>query len=263
MKYFLAEKYHSILKFNGLDGFDTLWHLDLEQVDKPNKGHGGWSTVSRLVLCHPDGKKKTYYLKRQENYKFHSLVFPLMKVASFDREIRRFFQLAKKGIPVSTPVYYEKRRAGGDTRAILMIENLDGYRDLNHCLRDLKNEERTFFKKKRLIKAVATVIRRLHKTGYQHGMLFGKHIFIKGNSDFSTIDVRLIDLEFVRWHPNRVIKDLSRLYKNITRIAPHTPPHDYIRFLKCYMQEETQTPETRRIIAKIQNRIEKKNRRKK
>ncbi len=258
MKYYLAEKWHSILKFNGLDSFDAMWHLDLEQVDKPNTGHGGWSAVSKLVLSHPDGNKTKFYLKRQENYRFRSLVFPLMKVASFDREIRRFFQLAKNGIPVSSPVYYEKRRVGRNTRAILMIENLDGYRDLDRCLEDLENEGRPFIKKKRLIEATAKVIRRLHETGYQHGMLFGKHIFIKGNGDFSKIDVRLIDLEFVRWHPNRVIKDLSRLYIRMSRAVPHTPPHDYIRFLKYYMQVEELTPKLRKTVYKIQKRVEKK-----
>jgi len=260
MKYFLAAEWQSILKFNGLDDFDALWGLDIEQVDKPNQGHGGWSTVSKLVLRHPDGKKSIAYLKRQENYKFRSLVFPLVKVASFDREMRRFLQLRKKGIPLSNPIYYEKRRVGRDTRAILLIENLDGYRDLNQCLRDFKVEGCSFKKKKRLIEATATVIRCLHKTGYQHGMLFGKHIFVKGNSDFSTIDVRLIDLEFVRWHPNRIMKDLTRLYKRIHRAAPYTPAHDYIRFLKVYMQEEQMTRKTRKISRKIQNRLKKKNR---
>jgi tRNA A-37 threonylcarbamoyl transferase component Bud32 len=260
MKYFLAENWHGILTFNGLDDFDRLWELDLEKVDRPNIGHGGWSSVSRLVLDLSDGGKRTVYLKRQENYKFRSLVFPLLKVASFEREMRRFIQFSQKGIPVSNPVYYEKKRIKGKLRAILMIENLDGYQDLDRCLNNPQGNGMSFIKRKRLIEATATVIRRLHETGFQHGMLFGKHIFIKGNADFSEIDIRLIDLEFARWHPNRVIKDLTRLYKRINRAVPDLPNHNYIRFIKAYRQEEKLTAGTRKIIKRIQTRINKKKR---
>lgn len=257
MKFYMAEGWRTLLAHNRLDQFDAVWAVEIDPVDRPNVGHGGWSTVGRLALKRPGGGVVTVYLKRQENYKFRSLVFPLVRVASLDREMRRFFRLAKQGIPVSTPVYYEKRRIHGNTRAVLMIENLDGYRDLDRCLADLEKEGRPFLKKKRLIKAVAGVIRRLHETGFQHGMLFGKHIFIKGNADFSQIDVRLIDLEFARRHPNRVAKDLSRLYKRISRKAPGVPVHDYIRFAKDYMQADTVTPRVRRIVKKIQRRLSK------
>jgi hypothetical protein len=136
----------------------------------------------------------------------------------------------------------------------LMIENLDGYDDLDQFLEKMKQKGVPVKNKKRLTLALAEVVRRLHKSGYLHGALFGKHIFVRGNEDFSDIDVRLIDLEYVRWHPNRVLKDLSRLYMRI----PGLTTHDAMRFLKNYLKEDGMTSRVRRAAAKITRRVERK-----
>ena len=197
---------------------------------------------------------ESIYIKRQENYTLHSLVFPLKKVMSLEREMKCFLKFLKHDIPVPEPIYYEKKRVGRDTRAILIIKNLDGYEDLNRYIKRMQEKGISPGTKRRVIASLAEVIKRMHGSGYLHGALFGKHIFVRENEDGSDVDVRLIDLEFVRWHPNRMQKDLSRLYRRL----PGFKTQDAVRFLMNYLGEERITPRVRRTAEKIRRRLEKK-----
>lgn len=255
MKKYSAENWRDILQRNQLNKFEDIWELNLKQVDVPNKKGKGWSAVSRMVLELPDGTSKIVFLKRQENYKLHSLVFPLFKVMSFEREIKCFLKFLNHGIPIPEPIYFEKKRVGKDTRAVLMIDNLDGYSDLTHWLGWINGRRMTVSQKIKLYTAIADLIRHMHQSGYLHGALFEKHIFIKANEDLSNIDVRLIDLENVRWHPNRVLRDLSRLYMRLFYMVNR---HDAMRFLKIYLKEEDMTPQVKETARKIMTRVEKK-----
>ena len=254
MKDYRAKNWDNLLRLNGLDDFDALWNIALPPVDRLNRRDNGWSSVSRLDLKNSDGQCVGVFLKRQENYKFRSLIFPAFKVASFEREMRNLKRFRKKNIPVAEPVYFAKRRVNGKLRAILIVARLEGYLDLNHFMEGMRKNQTGFKKKDRLIKALADVLRRMHQHGFLHGAMFGKHVFVKGNEDFSVIEVRLIDLEFVRRHPNRVLKDLSRLYlRTVDRNI-----HDCLRFLKYYMKQETVSPEVQKMFHRIRKRVEKK-----
>ena len=50
MSDFIATSDRDILARHGLDSFEALWNLQLEAVDAPNTGRGGWSSVFRLDL---------------------------------------------------------------------------------------------------------------------------------------------------------------------------------------------------------------------
>lgn len=254
MKDYLAKHWDNLLRFNGLDDFEALWDLALSPVDRLNRRGIGWSSVSRLELKDDEGRPVVVFLKRQENYKFRSLIFPAFKITSFEREMRNLARFRKKDIPAAEPVYFAKRRVKGHLRAILIMASLDGYLDLNQCLEMIQKDQNGFRKKDRLIKALANVLRRMHQKGFLHGAMFGKHVFVKGSDDFSIIDVRLIDLEFVRRHPNRVLKDLSRLY--MRTIDRNT--HDCIRFLKYYTQQESVNQQVRKLAGRIRKRVERK-----
>jgi hypothetical protein len=254
MKDFLAKNWDCLLRLNGLDNFNVLWDIALSPVDRLNRRGSGWSSVSRLELKNHEGRPVAVFLKRQENYKFRSLIFPTVKVSSFEREMRNLTRFRKKNIPVAEPVYFAARRVKGNLRAILIVASLDGYVDLNQCLKGIQKNPTGFKKKDRLIKALADVLRQMHQSGFLHGAMFGKHLFVKGNDDFSVIDVRLIDLEFVRWHPNRVLKDLSRLY--MRTVDRNT--HDCIRFLKYYMQQGSVNPGVRKMVNRIRDRVNRK-----
>ena len=66
-KPFIAVNAHEVLQRHGLDSMDALWALQLEAVDAPNTGRGGWSSVHRLELDDANGTSQHFYLKRQDN----------------------------------------------------------------------------------------------------------------------------------------------------------------------------------------------------
>ncbi|SFJ42955.1 Lipopolysaccharide kinase (Kdo/WaaP) family protein [Stutzerimonas kunmingensis] len=71
MNEFFSVADRPLLEAHGLASFDALWAVQLESVDMPNTGRGGWSSVFRLELG-----DTAYYLKRQSNYLIHSLRYP-------------------------------------------------------------------------------------------------------------------------------------------------------------------------------------------
>ena len=62
-KPFIAVNAHEVLQRHGLDSMDALWALQLEAVDAPNTGRGGWSSVHRLELDDANGTSQHFYLK--------------------------------------------------------------------------------------------------------------------------------------------------------------------------------------------------------
>ena len=68
---YLASADLALLKRHGLNDFEALWALQLDAVDEPNTGRGGWSSVYRLEL-----EGKGYYLKRQSDYLTRTLHRP-------------------------------------------------------------------------------------------------------------------------------------------------------------------------------------------
>lgn len=68
---YLASADLALLQRHGLNDFEALWALQLDAVDEPNTGRGGWSQVFRMEL-----EGKGYYLKRQANYLTRTLHRP-------------------------------------------------------------------------------------------------------------------------------------------------------------------------------------------
>ncbi|WP_204274704.1 lipopolysaccharide kinase InaA family protein, partial [Stenotrophomonas maltophilia] len=71
MSDFIASEERALLERHGLATFDALWNLQLDAVDEPNTGRGGWSSVYRLDL-----EGRGFYLKRQSNYLTRTLARP-------------------------------------------------------------------------------------------------------------------------------------------------------------------------------------------
>jgi len=86
---YLASADLALLKRHGLDDFEALWALQLEAVDEPNTGRGGWSSVFRLEL-----EGKGYYLKRQSDYLTRTLHRPFGE-PTFAREFRNISRYQK------------------------------------------------------------------------------------------------------------------------------------------------------------------------
>ncbi|WP_020193131.1 lipopolysaccharide kinase InaA family protein, partial [Pseudomonas putida] len=125
---YLASADLALLKRHGLDNFEALWALQLDAVDEPNTGRGGWSSVFRLEL-----EGKGYYLKRQSDYLTRTLHRPFGE-PTFAREFRNISRYQKLRIPALQAVFYGERKQGGKHRAILMTRALDEWADLDSLL---------------------------------------------------------------------------------------------------------------------------------
>ncbi len=124
MSVFIASADRPLLERHGLVDFESLWNLQLDAVDEPNTGRGGWSSVFRLDL-----DDRSFYLKRQSNYLTHTLHYPLGE-PSFCREFRNIRRYQKLGIPALQAAFYGERRFNGERQAILMTRALDGWTEL-------------------------------------------------------------------------------------------------------------------------------------
>lgn len=188
MSVFIADADRGLLERHGLADFDALWNVELDAVDEPNTGRGGWSSVFRLEL-----EGSGYYLKRQSNYLTYTLHHPFGE-PSFSREFRNISLYQKLGIPALHAVFYADRKVDGERRAILMTRALDGWTDLDTLLQDW--HERPATERLAILQACGQLARTLHNAGQVHGCFYPKHIFMRARG--GEYMAQLIDLEKTR-----------------------------------------------------------------
>ncbi|MCO7520600.1 MULTISPECIES: lipopolysaccharide kinase InaA family protein [unclassified Pseudomonas] len=185
---YLASADQALLQRHGLGDFDALWALQLDAVDEPNTGRGGWSRVFRLEL-----EGKGYYLKRQSDYLTRTLHRPFGE-PTFAREFRNISRYQKLDIPALQAVFYGERKQAGEHRAILMTRALDEWTDLDRLLGQwpqLPEAQRTG-----ILQACGQLARTLHAAGQVHGCFYPKHIFLRERRE--GWQAQLIDLEKTR-----------------------------------------------------------------
>ena len=206
MSRFIADADRARRERHGLADFESLWDGELDAVEEPNTGRGGWSSVFRLEL-----EGSGYYLKRQSNYLTHTLHHPFGE-PSFSREFRNISLYQKLGIPALHAVFYGEKKVNGERRAILMTRALDGWTDLDALLTQWAELSAT--QRLAILQACGQLARTLHKAGQVHGCFYPKHIFLRqaGNG----FDAQLIDLEKNRrlvFGKRDRIKDLEPLLR--------------------------------------------------
>jgi len=253
MKKYLFEDMQEILQFNRLDSFGALWHMDAEAIENPNKRRGGRSFVAKVMLSKPDGTHVPAFLKRQEN-DMARILQPPFKIPSYERELKNIMRFEKMNIPVVQPLFFEKQKNGNDVRAILITKALDGYMSFETFLKEMKSDRALLMNRDRVFDMVASSIRRIHQKGFEHGALFGYHIFIKVDGKAPDIEIRFIDLEMARRHPKRVVRDLTRLYKRTTGWNEQI----YLHFLSCYLKGTHHRSDVKMLWKKIMARINRK-----
>ncbi len=188
MSDYLASADTALLQRHGLNDFDALWTLQLDAVDEPNTGRGGWSSVYRLEL-----EGKGYYLKRQSDYLTRTLHSPLGE-PTFAREFRNISRYQKLHIPALQAVFYGERKVAGQHRAILMTRALDEWSDLEGLLGQWPQLDAA--QRVGILQACGQLARTLHKAGQLHGCFYPKHIFLRARS--TGWHAQLIDLEKTR-----------------------------------------------------------------
>ena len=203
---FLAAEDRALLERHGLGTFDALWAKQLEAVDEPNTGRGGWSSVFRLDL-----EGQGFYLKRQSNYLTRTLHAPFGE-PSFAREFRNISRYQKMGIPALEAVFFGERKVDGEVRAILLTRALDGWDDLDSLLQRWSALSEA--QHSAILRACGQLARHLHGVRQVHGCFYPKHIFLQATGD--GYRAQLIDLEKTRpllFGQRDRIKDLEPLVR--------------------------------------------------
>lgn len=206
----------TVLAAAALQDFEGLWQCQAELVDEPNTGRGGHSMVSRLALANG----QAIYIKRQENHLCRTWLHPVRGVPTFYREWLNIQRLQQQGIGCVQAVYYGERRLARSWQAILVTAALDDFVCLDdwNRLHPEPGEQRLS-----LLQATAEVIAHMHRCRFQHGCLYGKHIFVRrspaNGSLYGVDDIRLIDLEKLRkgLRRDRISQhDLDQLVRHTT-----------------------------------------------
>ena len=262
MKDFVNERWRPILAHNGLSDFDALWRLEAGWFEEPNRRRGGWSGVSRCELALPGGGSRAVFLKRQENPGTFSFRRPIAGVPTFLREYRRIIHYRACGIPTLEPVYFAMRTVGRDQRAILMTEELSGFTSLeDRVQRWLKDGAPPKAARRRILAAVADLLRDIHAHSIQHNCFFPKHVFTRVNPDGS-VEARVIDLEKSRWRPSQTLSARRDLY-SLSGNSNCWSRSDRLWFFKAYLRIDRLTPYAKWLWRHIESRLVRKGRAKK
>lgn len=203
---YLASDDKALLQRHGLSDFEALWALQLDAVDEPNTGRGGWSSVFRLEL-----EGRGFYLKRQSDYFTRSLHRPFGE-PTFAREFRNISRYRKRGIPALQAVFYGERKQAGQHRAILMTRALDDWTDLDQLLGQWPQLPAA--QRQGILQACGELARTLHAAGQMHGCFYPKHIFLRERRE--GWQAQLIDLEKTRpllFGQRDRVKDLEPLLR--------------------------------------------------
>jgi hypothetical protein len=256
---YINERWRSILTHNKLSDFDALWNLEAPWFEEPNQRRGGWSGVSRCELQLPEGGTCAIFLKRQKNHGTFSLHHPVRGVPTFLREFKRILNYRSKGIPTLEPVYFAMRNFSKDQRAILITEELTGFVSLEDTVQSwLRESPPSQSQRRRILKAVAALLHRIHAHRIQHSCFFPKHVFLRLNND-EGVEARVIDLEKSRWRPFRRLCALRDLY-SLNRFSSCWTRTDRLWFFKAYLNIPRLTPYAKWLWRKIEARSIKKNR---
>jgi hypothetical protein len=250
MNDYIAAEWQRTFESNGLRCFDDFWKVEAEWFEEPNQRRGGWSGVARCELKQPEGGTVRVFLKRQENHITRTLAHPVRGLPTFVREFESIMRYRRCGIPTLTPIYFGVRRENGNQRAVLMTEELTGFRSLD----ELSREWKSFSAPARhaIARSVAQLLRQIHSHQLSHNCFYPKHVFLRV-SPAHEVETRIIDLEKTKWRPfglDRDFRDMRRLN------GPGLPwsRADRIRFFKEYLGVTRLTPEAKQKWRRIARR---------
>ncbi|OZI40290.1 InaA protein [Bordetella genomosp. 1] len=183
---------------------DFWWTVQGEWAEPPNYRRGGMSGVQRVTL--EDGN--AYYVKRQHNFLFRSLRYPL-GAPTLLREWNNLQTFARLGVPTAPGVAFDMRREADGWHAMLVTRALDGYISLEEGFSCHRWDEP---ERARILTHVLDALAPLHSASRKHGHLYPKEVFVRPEAD--TVHVALLDLELSRRHLSRqraARSDLRRL----------------------------------------------------
>lgn len=191
MTLYCNSDWQAALQKQHLATFDQIWDYPIRWIDAPNQNRGGWSGVGCVDVLFND-KTVTLFVKKQQNHTTRTLLHPIKGVLTFAKEFQMIRFLQIHGVVAPNVIFFEERSVEEGQQAILITENLAGYRPLD----SIEKNAMTLSQQRTLLRAIAQTIRHMHNLGVQHRALYTKHIFLK--LDSQSYEVALIDMEKAR-----------------------------------------------------------------
>ena len=133
--------------------------------------------------------------------------------------------------------YYHSRGFNPSNQSSFLItKELKNTISLEDFFLEGKQKNLSFAERKNLLNSVANITRKLHKSGINHRDLYLCHYHLDANTDFSQIDLSLIDLHRAQIRnevPERwLVKDIGGLYHSAIQFG--FTERDCYRFLMIY-----------------------------
>ncbi len=194
----------------------------------------------RISLESPEGHQ-VFYLKRHHRPGFFGLLARGLgirsKVSAGRQELENILHLKKSALATMTVAAAGEVEGGAGS--FIMVENLAGYEPLDDFLKvflSKSNQPEQVQKKRELIRAVGSYIRKLHGAGMVHQDLYLCHLFVRPEDPASSLSI--IDLQRIR-HLKRVrgrarLKDLAALNYSAEQVGVSRT--DRLRFILEYFQ---------------------------
>jgi len=230
----INDEYAPLLSKNKLTGFNTFMHYQNGTIIKQS-------------------------IKRYQSPAFKIWFASLLRFSlprSAMDEWKNILTFHTLGIPTMLPLsaglkkhYGFKKESFLLTREIKGVERLDHY--LTHHFSSHSNDHHVK-EKKTLIKALALLVRRMHRSGLNHRDLYLCHILVKkdvyNNWTIYFVDLHRVDQRKkvpLRWR----VKDLAAL--NYSADKNTITRTDRLRFITHYQEEERLNANTKSLIKKI------------
>jgi tRNA A-37 threonylcarbamoyl transferase component Bud32 len=197
--------------------FEQWWSVQGQWVEPPNQRRGGESGVQ--ILNWPGSPSLSLYIKRQVGHTHRAILHPLGRPTIL-REREVYQALAALQIRTPRLIYSAARKRNGQWQALLITEALEGFISLDEWYATGACQGMN----EAVIRELALTLARLHKSGWQHGCCYPKHIFVKAKSDLAghcSVEIALLDLEKSRrrWSAKKAAdKDLGQLNRHRDRI---------------------------------------------
>lgn len=256
---FIASGWHEILRHNGIHDFENVWRLAGEWYEPPDSWRSGWSGVVRCTLKLPTDGSVEVFVKLQKNSLWRTVRHPWTGIPTVEKEWRNIRHCQERGLSTIEPVYFAKRRGGGNVRAVMMTKGLTDFVSIE----DLLRRWRRFgwpppATRASIVRQVASNVAAMHRHRLCHSSLYPKHLFIGGPlaSDSSgsvgedKVGVCLIDLEsmrrcWFRWQA--VLRDLDCLNRHFRGVSQT----DRLRFLMAYLEIDRLTTLAKRLHRRL------------
>ncbi len=251
-EFFSNRKARQLLEYNNLGTFEQLWALQTPWFEEPNQRRNGWSGVVKLSLTNEKGKTIAIFIKRQENHNCKTPLHPFKGIPTFRREFLNIKRLNKNHIPTLSTVYYGERIANEKHQSILITQSLENYQSLEDFCTN--NDNKSLPQRKKIMTLAGEISRKMHDAHFRHNCFYPKHLFLK--YDQYVVDIRVIDLEKLKWLPfyqNIREHDLSQLIRH----SKHMTQNDLKILLSSYLTSSYTNLEHSSLAKKLWSLIKK------